>query len=291
MVGITFQQFIRIFVLRIVLISDLADFLSIESMIKHIPILYLLFVLFSACQQNSKSEKAVVLKPQEQKTPDTILFQNDTLAIYKIDSVSFFKAMDQLEVTQDTLVYFEDINMVKDLLKNRVTFAGYNAETDRIDSTLVGSFLLKIVFENGDSLVARKHDILSEIGFWRYYPTEDVLLCEGGHSSDYPINLKTGEMGGEVVGNPAYIVESPNKKFRLNGWFPGQECSDYFIQKNQSGTYIRYAGIPMDLTKESFDLCNISSIFWDGDQVLYFRNDFYKYGNDLRSGFFRLKIK
>ncbi|MGV6946344.1 hypothetical protein ACUY1X_15305 [Sphingobacterium kyonggiense] len=277
--------------MSIVLIADLADFLSIESMIKHIPILYLLFILLSACQQNSKTDKAAVLKPQEQKTPDTILFQNDTLAIYKIDSVSFFKAKDQLHIPQDTLVYFEDIDKVKELLKNRVTFAGYNAGIDKIDSTISGSFLSKIVFENGDSLVAGKNDILSEIGFWRYYPTEDILLCEGGHSSDYPINLKTGEMGGEVVGNPAYIVESPNKRFRLNGWFPGQECSDYFIQQNQSGTYIRYVGIPMDLTKESFDLCNISSIFWDGDHILYFRNDFYKYGNDPRSGFFKLKIK
>lgn len=128
---------------RGLLISDLAGFLSVKSMIKHIPILYLLFVLFSACQQNSKSDKATVLKPQEQKTPDTILFQNDTLAIYKIDSVSFFKAKDQLQISKDTLVYYEDINKVKELLKNRVTFAGYNAETDKIDSTLVGSFLSK----------------------------------------------------------------------------------------------------------------------------------------------------
>lgn len=277
--------------LSVYLFQKLAGFLSVESMIKHIPILYLLFVLLSACQQNSKTEKAVVLKPQEQNTPDTILFQNDTIAIYKIDSVSFFKAKGQLEVPQDTLVYYEDIDKVKGFLKNRVTFAGYNAETDKIDSTIAGSFLSKIVFENGDSLVAGKHDVLSEIGFWRYYPSEDILLCEGGHSSDYPINLKTGEMGGEVVGNPAYIVESTNKIFRLNGWFPGQECSDYFIQKNQSGTYFRYVGIPMDLTKASFDLCNISSIFWDGDQIIYFRNDFYKYGNDPRSGFFKLKIK
>jgi len=73
-------------------------------------------------------------------------------------------------------------------------------------------------------------------------------LFEGGHSADFSVDLKTGTADVDSVGNPSYIVYSTDKQFRLNGYFPGQECSVYFIQQKSGQGYTYYTEVPIHLT-------------------------------------------
>jgi len=75
----------------------------------------------------------------------------------------------------------------------------------------------------------KKKFIDSDIGFVAYYPDVEVLLFEGGHASDYPLDLN--DSANERVGNPQYHALSPDKKFRINGYYNGQECSPDFLEK------------------------------------------------------------
>lgn len=252
----------------------------------------LLSVLFiSGCQDQTKATKTSQDEIPKRVGLDSLVFQNDTLAIYQVDSISFFEAKATHVPDQDTLVYFEDMDMVKQLLRNKVTFGGVNEASNKIDTLIPGLWVAKILFQNGDSLLAENEDELLWMNFVRYYPSEQILLMEGGHSSDYSFDLKNGNRGADKVGNPDYIVYSPSKQFRLNGWFPGQECSDYFLQIKKGTDYVYYSAIPMDLSKQSFDLCTIKDIFWQTDEQLYFRNTFFTDQPDSRLGFFRMQIK
>lgn len=221
-----------------------------------------------------------------------LLFDNDTIAIYRIDSVSYFEQRQKFYVEQDTIPYIADFEQAKKILQGKVVFGGWNDGQRIIDSLLDGQMISMVRFDNGDIFDQNlQKGIFSDVYFVKYYPTEDIVLFEGGHTSDFSINLKNGLMDVEQVGNPDYIVHSPNKHYRLNGWFPGQECSSYFIQKQVEGEYVFCTGIPIHLTKEAFDLCTIDDIFWKSDQELYFRNKYYGSTDDERLGFFKLTVK
>lgn len=222
---------------------------------------------------------------------ESFVYENDTIGISKIDSVSFLSLKKKFERKVDTLEYTEDITEAMKILKGRVIFAGYNEDTYKLDSSIVGEMIYEIRFNNGKKLNVIEQENYGDLGFYRYYPTLDILLCEGGHSSDFSFDLKNGLIGPEVVGNPAYILKSPTNKYQLNGWFPGQECSSYFIQTiNETGNKL-VAELPLSISKEGFDLCTISDIFWVDDQTLYFRNFYYENTSDLRLGYFKLIIK
>ncbi|MFV0565014.1 MAG: SH3 domain-containing protein [Flavobacteriaceae bacterium] len=98
----------------------------------------------------------------------------------------------------------------------------------------LGNVISEINLNTGQTLHINQKS--NDYWFVAYYPLEQIILFEGGHSSDYSISLKTGESL-KTVGNPEYIIESPNKKLRLNGWFPGQECSSYFFQEKLEDNY------------------------------------------------------
>ena len=243
---------------------------------------------------NQSSNEKIDTVVNKSISTSVTLFDNDTIRISKIDSVQYFQARTEFfkpKDQADTLVYIEDFQKAKSLLKGRVTFGQYNNDLNIIDSTLDGTMIAKIVFSNGEEIEANDQQYFWDMGFWRYYPTEDILLCEGGHSSDFSFDLKNGIIGPEWVGNPDYINESPNKTYRLNGWFPGQECSDYFIQRKTSNGYEHLVTIPMDLTKKQFDLCTIGEIFWISENHFYFRNTYFGITDDERLGFFSLEIK
>jgi len=108
----------------------------------------------------------------------------------------------------------------------------------------------------------------ADVAFVAYYPTEDIILYSGGHSSDFSLSLRTGETL-ETVGNPEYFIESPNKKRRLNGSFGGQECSSYFFQEkiNKYYTYLR----EFSWGNHRFNtFCYFKKFYWLNDEVFIF---------------------
>ncbi len=261
----------------------------------------LIFIFLSTmlvgCQQ-----KAVVKQAKLEELADSIakekvpvehlLFRNDTLSVYKIDSIDFFDAKASSIQKTDSLPYIEDFKQAKKRLRGRVVFGAGNLESGKLemDTLTDGESLYSFRSTRGDTASVFGNMEFAFIGFYRYYPTEDILLFEGGHSSDFSIDLRTGLMGAEKVGNPAYIVYSPDKQLRLNGYFPGQECSSYFIQRKVDKDYKFYMEVPLHLTKEGFDLCNLKDVFWKNNNELYFRNTFFSDSKDARIGFFKLNI-
>lgn len=256
--------------------------------------------LFLSCQQGSSSrnssteQEPIVAEDTVQKPAlvEDLLFSNDTLSIYKIDSISFFRAKSGSILKRDTIPYIEDFETAKAMLSGRAVFgnAGFDHGVMEVDTLTDGDNLCLIRASNGHTVSVWDNTEFAYIGFYRYYPTEEILLFEGGHSSDFAIDLRTGTVGAEQVGNPAYLIYAPGQQFRLNGYFPGQECSTYFIQRLEGGYYQHFTEIPIHLTPEGFDLCTLKDIFWKDETALYFRNTYFAAGDDKRLGFFRLKI-
>jgi hypothetical protein len=55
--------------------------------------------------------------------------------------------------------------------------------------------------------------------FIAYYPKAGVLILNHEADGDFPIDLN--DSTNEYVGNPKYYAISPDKQFRINGYFPG----------------------------------------------------------------------
>ncbi|MFT6923956.1 MAG: hypothetical protein ACJA1C_002976 [Crocinitomicaceae bacterium] len=106
-----------------------------------------------------------------------------------------------------------------------------------------------------------------------YYPNEEVLLFEGGHSMDFSISLKTGEVV-ETVGNPEYIINSPNNKLRITGYYGGQECSSYFFQEVNGNNLGYLVGFDSGSVYED-GVCNFKSFIWiDDERFVYSHLDY-----------------
>jgi hypothetical protein len=252
----------------------------------------LIFVLIlQGCQQVKTKHNTPNIGDSSKIKVDTAIFENDTIAIYKIDSSAFMEKKPTSKVNEDTLVYVEDFVKAKELLKGKVKFGDYDMDSHSVDTLKDGTNISYIVADSGDTLKIESNQDFAYVGFVRYYPTENIVLFEGGHTSDYAIDLKNGSIDVMEVGNPQYIQYSPSKKYRLNGWFPGQECSDYFIQEKIGDTYKVLARIPIHLTEEGFDLCTLKDIFWTSDRVLYFRNTYFGFEEDKRLGYFKIILK
>src|SRR5690606_35076632 len=265
--------------------------------LQYMRFLYILigFLTLSSCNQRDSKEGAsasTIMDGQDTVAiallADTLLFENDTLAIYGIDSLTYVQKRLKATISKDTLKYISDFADAKALLKGRVTFGDYNPQTRKIDSLLKGEMPVKILADNGKIIESNEERYFWDMHFVAYYPSEEVLLCEGGHSSDFSIDLKRGIVGAEIVGNPQYIQYSTTKKYRLNGWFPGQECATYFIQQRSEEGYDFYANVPMHSDTENFVWCNIAGAFWTSDEELCFKNVLYEKPNNR---FFKLVLK
>lgn len=179
----------------------------------------------------------------------------------EIDSLKFYSLYIPPKTLQTIKITSE--KEVEKLLASRVTWK----EVENLGLTIN-----EIILDNGQilNINQKTHDY----SFIAYYPTEEVLLFEGGHSSEYSISIKTGESI-ETAGNPEYIVESQNKKLRLNGWFPGQECSSYFFQEKvgDSYTYLVNYGWASDEFGEN--VCYFNKFCWLNDhEFMYCYTDY-----------------
>ncbi|GAA4108832.1 hypothetical protein GCM10022393_05180 [Aquimarina addita] len=193
------------------------------------------------------------------------------LALQKINQATFCNLMYR-DTQWDTNIKIGDYNKIQDLLKNNILFDEYKMP-------------LSITAFNGAHY---KFDIeSSDTGFsdgWSfYYPELKVLVLEGGHSSDMVYDIKTGAH--HRIGNPEYMITSPNRKYRLNGLFGGQECVSYFFESNNNGKFQYILDIDILNT-----LCNIQQFLWLSDDTFIISHFIYDDGieNEI---FYKGKIK
>jgi len=163
----------------------------------------------------------------------------------------------------------ENFDSIRLALKDQATWIIIDQDILLLDS---------IKFSNGMRYKINQES--NEYSVVAYYPSEQILLFNGGHNSDFSISLRTGECL-KTVGNPEYIVDSPNKKLRFNGWFPGQECDAHFFQeKNENGySYL----VDFGWGSEYGDLvCNLSSFEWLSDYKFVY--SFIDYSSNSETG-------
>jgi hypothetical protein len=177
-------------------------------------------------------------------------------SIQEIDSIQYFSAKEKLNIPKVNWEKITDLKQAQKMLEGRVEIA---TEGDWIRT------IYKIVFRDGKTLT---YDNYSDLHFAAYYPQEEILLLEGGHSSDVSFNLNTGEET-ENVGNPDYIVFSPSQKYRLNGHHSGQDWIFYFIQEKKGGKYQRINYLDYEFERKTgFRINFILDAYWENDTTL-----------------------
>ncbi|MFK8285114.1 hypothetical protein [Capnocytophaga canis] len=255
-------------------------------------IVFLLLLLLCSCdfsskkkQENKEGVSNDEMYDNEASNNDSItevtyiksFFNEDLpLEIHQISEKEFHTAQSKAR-KGDSIPKITNFAQAEKHLKDIVTF-----RKDR-EWTL---FPQEIRFRNGTKLDTI-YDLLNEIGFAAYFPTEDILLFEGGHSSDVSFNLSNGKQT-EEVGNPEFVIASPNNKVRLNGYYGGQECVFYFIQHYKNGQWQKTINLDHIFEKITTKmLCNLSA-FWADDTTLYLAHPHYDEQGTL--GFIHYKI-
>jgi hypothetical protein len=240
-------------------------------------LLFIAFVVQSCTEKNKQGESNSSLSTNETWEVTTDKY---ALTVEVLDSAQFYTAKSKTKNTKKQLEKITNFETANKMLKGVVEFYGNSTEGD-------GHRLRRILFRNGD--ISNYSDDYAY--FVAYYPSEDVILLEGGHSSDVSYNLKNGKQT-EEAGNPDYIVASPNNELRLNGFFGGQECVSYFIQKKSNGQFENTIPISDVLTKDNKVLCTIKEAFWTDDSTLYLNeNTNYDEAGIGRSKFYKVSIK
>ena len=223
--------------------------------------------VIQSCKKEHEQEnlsKTEVQKPKDSvKSVSVIKPEKDiqySINVERIDSLDYRHFAIKNATKKKTLTKITDFNQVKKLLKGIVEFNDNSEDGDQ-------SAVKKIHFRNG-----KEYGNTNEYDYYyfiAYYPEEDILLCEGGHTTDISFNLKNGKET-EETGNPDYINFSTTEKFRLNGHFGGQECSAYFIQKKIGSDYVKIIQLEKEFEKlTKIWLCFVSDSFWADDNTLY----------------------
>lgn len=232
----------------------------LKRIIPNIICLLLALFLFQNCQDNREViESAQVVKKIEKS--DTLKKKiYYSIEVQEIDSVKYNLVRQNSELTNKKTIKISDFETAKKMLKGVVFFN----DNDEDGETAA---ILKIRFRNGKENVYT--DEIEHFYFVAYYPSEDILLCEGGHTIDISFNLKTGQET-EETGNPDIIDFSPKEKFRLNGYFGGQECYSYFIQKKINDQFVKIIQLDEEFEKLTKHwLCTIGESFWNNENTLY----------------------
>lgn len=207
-----------------------------------------------SCNDNTPSQYSEVIA-KDSSYLDTWFY-----AFSSISKTEFwkYKYLD----SKDTFKEIRDINEAKLYIKNRVVFGEWNNEIDDYLST-DSSYLVLEIRPNG----LKRIDLLNKddydpIIFESYFPELDIILGEGGHTTDQSYNLKTGE-GTEQTGNPRLWKTSQSGQSRLIGYYGGQECDIMHVQKKTDSGYKNILTIDFD------DLCNAFNMYWKNDSTLY----------------------
>ncbi|MFA4870764.1 MAG: hypothetical protein WC623_21385 [Pedobacter sp.] len=230
--------------------------------LKKIPAIVLISIFIISCEQKVKpntdhpSKETITVKTVEETT--VLTSKPAQIQIEKINAEAFQSAIQQ-EKTNKKTEKITDFKLVVKQLAGVVDFK-------ELDGYLLVN---KINFRNGTS--SGNKDQLEECTFVAYFPSEDILLLEGGHTTDVSFDLKTGQKTYDA-GNPDLVITSPSGKYRLNRVFEGQECFYHFIQEKKNGWFQKV--FELDKTfKKNFNkwLCIIEKGFWTDDNTFYFR--------------------
>ena len=234
------------------------------SFLKNIPLIVLLSVTILSCKENKKVPRSTLSKEitsanKAEKDSVPVPQPNPAqLRIKKINAEVFQSAIPHGKASRP-LEKITDFQTVQTRLAGIVDF---EEQGDYIN-------VKKINFSAG---VSPKSEIdLSECTFRAYFPTEDVLLLECGHTTDVSLQLSTGETTYQV-GNLSLVNTSPTGKYRLNKVFEGQKCFYHFIQEKKHGKFQKVFELDK-IFKKRFNkwLCIIEKGFWTDDETFYFR--------------------
>lgn len=250
-------------------------------------ILILNFILIQSCESKKEENQVIYSEVQIQKSDSTeieIPTQKDiiySIKVEQIDSIKFHSAKKKANPKPEKIEKITDFKEAKKKLKGIVEF---NDGDEDGESHLV----MKINFRNG-KIYGKPHEY-DDNYFVAYYPKEDILLCEGGHTTDVSFNLKTGEETNDA-GNPEYISTSPKNGFRLNGSYGGQQCSSYFIQKKVQNEYQKIIQLDEEFEEATkIWLCIVGQSFWSDEKTLYLteESDFSEAG--LNKRYFKIEL-
>ena len=234
-----------------------------RKLLKKISVIISLSIIWVACGQEVKPIEAIPsgdtltpnvteVKPVLSSNPESV-----EIAIEKIDAMQF-NAAKELRKLSKPVEKITDFKMVQNQLAGVVDFI-------EMDGYLG---IKKINFRNGTS--SDEKDQLDECAFVAYFPTEDILLLECGHTTDRSFDLSTRKETYDT-GNPNLVTTSPNGKYRLNKVFEGQECFDHFLQENKQSKFQKIFELNKPFEKQFNKwLCVIEKEFWTDDFTLYF---------------------
>jgi hypothetical protein len=211
--------------------------------------------------------------------------KNDGLvAITQLDKATYIELEKKASKETHKPKAMRNLDAIKRLLKNRVVWV-----TEFESGAYVRNDVLKsITAENGQKLVFNQnsYDYGFSEGHSAYFPLYDILVLDGGHSSDVSFSIKTGETD-LAIGNPEYICASPNNSYRLNGLFGGQECISYFFQKNENGKFVYLTALNSDL-----DICTFKAFYWISEtSFIYTTGNYLTDTEDGTDEYFRGEIK
>ena len=195
-----------------------------------------------------------------------------SIPVQKTTKSVFLKTKKAHTIVSKKLVRITDLDHIKKLLKGRVKWSTWAKDYD-------GSLYkrddvpIEIITENNQKIKFAgigNSDMYFDSDNGGYYPEEDVLVLIGGHSSDQCYSIKTGETT-LTIGNPEYIISSPKKTYRLNGYFPGQECKEYFFQKKVNGNYEYFQSFYL---WSDYGICYFKEFYWINETQFVFKTSY-----------------
>ena len=226
-------------------------------------------------------EDSISIKTIEEKTVLPEEGGKYIIIVEQIDSIKYYLQNAKGNNPKNEIKKITDFKVAKKLLTGIVEF----------DETEIDYPMIKqINFKNNQKRKNKSYFELDDCSFKAYYPDENILLCEGGHSTDVSFNLINGQET-ELTGNPDYINTSPNKLFRINGHYDGQECSSYFIQKKTKNEFEKIIQLDTEFEKQTNKwLCIMGDNFWKDDTTFYLTL-VTSYGEDRKNlGFYKIEL-
>ena len=129
-------------------------------------------------------------------------------------------------------------------------------------------YVYSVIFNDG---VKRNFD--GDWYFWAYFPELEIIVFEVGHGGDFLIDLNDSNIPEWNRGNPQYRVLSPDKQFRINGFYNGHHF-EYFLEKwNPQTKQFEFVG--------RFDHSNIAEFsyaFWVNNSTFLIFTDWRSWG-------------
>ena len=179
---------------------------------------------------------------------------DNSITITKIDKSKYEDLLKDATTHVNKPKSIRHRDSIEAILRGRVEWF----PTDDEDKNIMEGTIKSITKANGQKLMINEDsaDFYLNEEFGGYYPEYDILVLEGGHTSDMSFSLQTGATT-ETVGNPEYIIASPQNTYRLNGFFGGQECISYFFQKKVDGKFTYLTEFDLDN-----DLCRFKTFYW-----------------------------